>query len=173
MASDPGERALCKLCRRKGALEAAERRTFRGALKPFALPDGLSQRPSTRCRSPTVRLCLSGCTACLGAVLHAKLGKRAGLFGQHVGSEKVCRHPPGALGSFRIPPAAEGSADPEGPRGWRRLAKTRGRASATAGAEMLSLCLRERFLVEGRVHSLLGVRVQSLLPGLSPPPLHS
>lgn len=164
---------MCELCRRKGALEAAERRAFKGRSEAFRSPDGLSQRPSTRCRSPTVRSRLSGCTACLGAALHARLWKRAGLFGQHVGSEKVCGHPPGALGSFRIPPAAEGSADPEGPRGWRRLAKARGRASATAGAEMLGLRLRERFLVEGRVHSLLGVRVQSLLPGLSPPPLRS
>lgn len=147
--------------------------SIKGRSEAFRSRDGLSQRPSTRCRSPTVRSRLSGCTACLGAALHARLWKRAGLFGQHVGSEKVCRHPPGALGSFRIPPAAEGSADPEGPRGWRRLAKARGRASATAGAEMLGLRLRERFLVEGRVHSLLGVRVQSLLPGLSPPPLHS
>lgn len=88
---------------------------------PRAVAPGVDRLPCAR---------VSGCTACLGAALHPRLGKRAGLFGQHVGSEKVCQHPPGALGSYKIWPAAAGSADPEGPQGWRRLAGARRRASA-------------------------------------------
>lgn len=138
--TDPGERALCELCGRKGALEAAERRALKGSSEALRSPDGLSQRRAPGMdRLPCARV--SGCTACLGAALHPRLGKRAGLFGQHVGSEKVCLHPPGALGSFGIPPAAEGSVDPEGPRGWRCLAKARGQASATSSSGMLGLRL--------------------------------
>lgn len=40
MASDPGERALCELCGRKGALEAAERRAFKGRSEALRSPGG-------------------------------------------------------------------------------------------------------------------------------------
>lgn len=58
MAYDPGERALCELCGRKGALEAAERRALKGRSEALCSPNGLSQRRGTRCGSPTVRSCL-------------------------------------------------------------------------------------------------------------------
>lgn len=111
----------------KGALWSP---SLRGWAIPAPAAPGVGRLPCAR---------VSGFTACLGAALHPRLPERAGLFGQHVGSEKVCGHPLGALGSSGIPRAAAGSADPEGPRGWRRLAGARRRASATASTGMLGL----------------------------------
>lgn len=77
---------------------------------PRAVAPGVDRLPCAR---------VSGCTECLGAALHPRLGKRAGLFGQHVGSEKVCQHPPGALGSYKI---LAGCSRVRGPRGSSGLA---------------------------------------------------
>lgn len=172
MASDPGERALCELCGREGALEAAARRALKGRSDALRSPDGLSQSRGTRCGSPTVRSCLGlhGVPR-RGAPSQAREASRAVWSARGLGKSlrtparsswqlwesAGCRRVPGPQGSSGL--AARSKSARPGKHNRKRWDAGSPPSRAIPG--------------EGRVRSFLGVRVQSLLPVLSPPPLHS